>query len=309
MSVAIDYVTVSNLIIDDIVFPDGRTFMNTLGGAGTHALVGMRVWNAHLGYCAAVGADLSANHRRALSNFGVDINGLIVREGISQARAWQLFEPDERRIEIFRTDLDEFRRGKVRMEEIPDSYRRARGFHLQWGTVPELIELSAALKGANRDIALALEPNIDVHAGNIDLYPEILPHLALFSPDLGEAEAMTGYQDPAGIFDTLFSWGAKLVALRMGANGSIVRGPSTEGWRLPAVPASIVDVTGAGNSYVGGFLTGMGDGLTALEAGLRGAVSASFALEQFGLPAWRVPPEDAIQQRLAWARDRVEIYR
>src|SRR5436309_10680967 len=34
-----EYVTFSNLIIDDIVLSDGRSFMNTLGGAGTHALV------------------------------------------------------------------------------------------------------------------------------------------------------------------------------------------------------------------------------------------------------------------------------
>jgi sugar/nucleoside kinase (ribokinase family) len=283
--------------------------MNTLGGAGTHALVGMRIWNPHLGYCAAVGADLSPSHRRELSEFGVDLDGLVLRDGLVQARAWQLFEPDERRIEIFRTDLDEFRRGKVQVAEIPESYKQARGFHLQWGTVPELIELIAVLKAANPGVALALEPNIDVHAGNIELYPEIMPHLALFSPDLGEGQAMTGHQEPDGIFDTLFSWGANLVALRMGAYGSIIRGPSAGSWRLPAVPVSIVDVTGAGNSYVGGFLTGLGDGLSAPEAALRGAVSASFALEQFGLPAWRVPPTDIVEQRLAWARDRTEMYR
>ena len=37
-----DYVAYSGLIIDDIVLPDGRTFFNTLGGSGTHALIGMR---------------------------------------------------------------------------------------------------------------------------------------------------------------------------------------------------------------------------------------------------------------------------
>ncbi len=308
MSSVVEYVTVSNLIIDDIVFSDGRTFMNTLGGAGTHALIGMRVWNPHLGYCAAVGADLFPGHRQALAEFGVDVEGLVLREGAAQARAWQLFEPDERRIEIFRTDLDEFRRGKVRISEIPGTYRRARGFHLQWGTMSELIELTAQLRAGNPEVVLALEPNVELHAGEIELCPELLPHLALISPDLGEAQALTGCEEPDDIFDTFFSWGANLVALRMGASGSIIRGPSAEGWRLPAVPASIVDFTGAGNSYVGGLLTGLGDGLPAPEAGLRGAVSASFALEQFGLPVWRVPPASVVEQRLAWARDRVEVY-
>ena len=72
------------------------------------------------------------------------------------------------------------------------------------------------------------------------------------------------------------------------------------------MPTTIVDVTGAGNSYCGGFLTGLGDGLTPLEASLRGAVSASFALEQFGLPDWESAPVSEVKRRLAWARERVE---
>ena len=44
-----DYVAYSGLIIDDIVLPDGRTYFNTLGGSGTHALVGMRIWSDRLG--------------------------------------------------------------------------------------------------------------------------------------------------------------------------------------------------------------------------------------------------------------------
>ena len=63
---------------------------------------------------------------------------------------------------------------------------------------------------------------------------------------------------------------------------------------LPAVPTTIVDVTGAGNSFCGGFMTGLGDDLSPLEAGLRAAVSASFALEQIGLPQWdRIPFAEA----------------
>ena len=101
----IHYVSYSNLIIDDIVFPDGQTYMNTLGGAGMHALVGMRVWSDQLGYAAAIGPDLDEKHRRSLERFGVDMNGLVQRDGYQTARAWQVFEPDERRIEDFRTSM------------------------------------------------------------------------------------------------------------------------------------------------------------------------------------------------------------
>src|SRR5262245_9984445 len=87
-----EYVTFSNLIIDDIVLSDGRSFMNTLGGAGTHALIGMRPWSERLGMLASIGADFDLQHRVLLEALGVDLRGLIEREGYQTARAWQLFE-------------------------------------------------------------------------------------------------------------------------------------------------------------------------------------------------------------------------
>jgi sugar/nucleoside kinase (ribokinase family) len=305
----VDYITFSNLIIDDIVFPDGRTFMNILGGAGLHALVGMRVWNAHLGYAAAVGPDLDPTHRKTLDKFGVDLLGLVLRDNFRTARAWQLFEPDERRIEIFRTSLTEFNQFKVRADELPASYHQARGFHLQWGTLPELGELIRLLREAKPDITLVLEPTTENLEEPAAAYQKVLPYLDLFSPDMGEAEMITGRSEPEAMCEALFSWGVPLVALRMGERGSLVKTPNGESWRIPAVPpTTLVDVTGAGNSYCGGFLTGLGDGLTPLEASLRAAVSASFALEQFGLPDWQSgPSSEEVLRRMAWAKERVEV--
>lgn len=304
----VDYVTFSNLIIDDIVFPDGRTFMNTLGGAGFHALIGMRVWNAHLGYAAAVGRDLDPKHRATLKRFGVDLRGLVLRNGYQTARAWQVFEPDERRIEVFRTSLEDFERYKIVKEDLPEVYRQARGFHLQWGTLAELEDLVLSLRDTNPGLVLVLEPTTENITESSSGFQRVLPHLSLFSPDLGEAEMIAGRTKPEEIFDTLFEWGVPLVALRMGERGSLVKKNTGEGWRLPAVPAPIVDVTGAGNSYCGGFLTGLGDGLSPLEASLRAAVSASFALQQFGLPDWQGSPINEANRRLAWARQRVEPF-
>lgn len=304
---SVDYVSFSNLIIDDIVFPDGRTFMNTLGGAGMHALVGMRVWNNRLGYMAAVGPDLDPIHREALARFGVNAAGLVLRENHRTARAWQLFEPDERRIEIFRTALDEFNRIKVKPEELPADYHQARGYHLQWGTLAELETLIRLLREIKPDVTLVLEPTTENLEELAVAYQRVLPQLDLFSPDLGEAETITGQSDPEVMFQTLFSWGAPLVAIRMGDRGSVVQKATGESWQVPAIPATLVDVTGAGNSYCGGFLTGLGDGLSPFESSLRAAVSASFALEQFGLPDWRSAPKAEAAQRIAWLRERVEV--
>lgn len=303
-----DYLTFSNIIIDDIVLSDGRTFMGTLGGAGTHALIGMRVWSDRLGFVATIGPDFEPAYWEQLDRLGLDRRGIVTRPGYQTARAWQLFEPDERRIEIMRTDLADFFKFTPYFADMPPDYAQARGIHLQWGeTFEELIELLDQLRAANPKVCLVWEPTLEHLNRGADAFGAILRRLDLLSPDLGEARTLTGRDDPLEMADTLLAWGAPCVAIRMGANGSLVRAAGEPGWRIPAVPpAALVDVTGAGNAYCGGFLVGLGEGLETREAALRGTVSASFAIEQFGVPHFEAATFAEAERRLAWARARVE---
>jgi sugar/nucleoside kinase (ribokinase family) len=302
----IDYITFSNLIIDDIVFPDGRSSMNVIGGSGLHALVGMRVWSDNIGYAASVGADLDQKHLDGLARFGVDVSGLVMRDGYSTARAWQIFEEDDKRIEIFRTDPEDFDKCKVTEADLPASYRDVKGIHIQWGSLTETEALVRGLRANNPQVKLVLEATSDNTQEVQAKLRRILPHVTLFAPDREEASALTGKSEPEAICEELLAWGAPLVAIRMGAKGSMVKASGGEGWVLPAVPTNIIDVTGAGNSYCGGFVTGLGDGLPPREAALRGVVSASFALEQLGLPTWEEMPTIEAERRLKWARERVK---
>jgi len=54
------YYTSWGIIIDDIVFPTGRTTMGVLGGGGMYAVAGMRIWSADVGILSNVGADFDA---------------------------------------------------------------------------------------------------------------------------------------------------------------------------------------------------------------------------------------------------------
>jgi cytidine kinase len=301
-----EYVSFSNLIIDDIVLSDGRSFMNTLGGAGTHALVGMRVWSDRLGFIATVGPDFDPQHRSLLEALGVDLRGLIEREGYRTARAWQLFEPDERRIEVFRTSEEDFERAKPQFVDIPADYLAARGFHIQTGTLAELADLVTRLRAANPQVCLAWEPAPTQLMGPPADVQAVLGQVDLFSPDLGEGQMLTGEQAPERILDRLVSWGGRLVALRMGAQGSLVATADGARYRVPALPVTIVDVTGAGNAYCGGFLVGIGSGLGVAESAARAAVSASFALEQLGVPLFTAEKCVEAERRLAWAQARIE---
>jgi sugar/nucleoside kinase (ribokinase family) len=300
-----DYVAYSGLIVDDIVLPDGRTHFNTLGGSGTHALIGMRIWSDRLGYFAAVGSDFCRDHRALLERLGVDLCGLIERDGYPTARAWQLFETEARRVEVFRTDIEDFYRQKVQFEEMPPDYLEAGGYHLHFGTLVETAELAEKLRAVNPTACLVWEPTQLEITGTGDEFHAVLSQVDLVSPDLGEARQMTGQSTAEGMAETLLGWGVPVVGLRMGARGSLVATAGGEVYTVPAVPTTVVDTTGAGDAYCGGFLVALGSGMDAAEAGARAAVSASFAIEQFGVPTFDEQTQIEAHRRLTWARERI----
>jgi ribokinase len=300
-----DFIACSGLIIDDIVLPDGRTHFNTLGGSATHGIAGMRVWTESLGYFAAVGDDLDPTHRDLLERIGVDLRGLIVRAGHRTPRAWQLFEPDERRIEVFRTDVDDFYQMEPSLAELPADYLEARGFHLCHGTTAEMTETARHVRARNPNVCIAWEPTpLQVSATEEEMRAA-LAEVDFISPDLAEAREMTGRATEEDAIATLLDWGARLIALRLGARGSRVIMPNGPAIEVPAVPATVIDTTGGGDAYCGGFLVALADRHGPGEAGARAAVSASFAIEQFGIPTFGAEPRQEAERRLAWARERI----
>lgn len=104
------------------------------------------------------------------------------------------------------------------------------------------------------------------------------------------------------------------IVVRCGKDGCLVANQHQSKW-LPAFhqsPEKVVDPTGGGNGFLGGLAIGLVRGGMLEEAAARGSVSASFAIEQVGMPVlahdtngetWNgVRVEDRVfefQQRLA----------
>jgi sugar/nucleoside kinase (ribokinase family) len=281
------FVSLSNIIIDDIVLHDGRTFMGVLGGAGIHALSGMRLWTkAELGLVASVGDDFERAHCQKFEQMGVSFEGIFFRKNQPTTRAWQIIEVDERRIEIMRADEIALPGYQPAIEEIPQSFLSARGYHLhlddQLEMFPRLLDY---LRENNPAATVLWEPTAPASKYDSAYLKKLLSLVSIFSPNLVEARLITGLSEEKEMIRYLFEHGAQCVALRMGSQGSCVYADADQGVKIPAIAKKVVDVTGAGNAYCGGFLVAIVQGLSLEEAGLRGAVSGSFEIEQFGVPA------------------------
>src|SRR5262249_40555465 len=74
-----------------------------------------------------------------------------------------------------------------------------------------------------------------------------------------------------------------LIVVKCGADGAIAhRAGSADYIRVPSAADSFVDATGAGDSFCGGALVGLARSGDAVDALLRGSVSASFAVAGLG---------------------------
>jgi sugar/nucleoside kinase (ribokinase family) len=95
------------IIIDDIVFPDGRTSMACLGGGGPQTAFGALLWlpnKERVGLASGVGEDFPASCTEWLETAGVDTSGLVLWPHPT-LRAWQILEEDGRRAEVWMADL------------------------------------------------------------------------------------------------------------------------------------------------------------------------------------------------------------
>jgi ribokinase len=102
----------------------------------------------------------------------------------------------------------------------------------------------------------------------------------------------------------LLDHGARAVVVKIGAYGSLVVGPGREVTHVPAYPAAVVDPTGAGDSFCGGFLVGLQETGDLVQAALYGTVAASFVVEaEHAIPVLGITREQAAA-RLAMVQDR-----
>lgn len=269
------------IIIDDIVFPDGRTAMGVLGGGGLYAAIGMRLWSRDVVLISAVGQDFEIN---SLEPFGLNGSGILVTD-LPTPRAWQLFEEDGRRTQIFRVPDEVWYEQLVlppSAKTIPPALQAA---HFIGRGDPNEEKWVLALKEAG--VRLSAEPIVDesMTADEGASLKRCLKHFELFSPGDSEIKVLVGHLPVKEQLRALAAYGPRVVALRQGPAGSIVyHKEADQFWRVPAAKANVVDVTGAGNAYCGGLLTGWIETGDARQAAAQASVSAAMSIEQVGPP-------------------------
>lgn len=132
------------------------------------------------------------------------------------------------------------------------------------------------LKIAKRkNITTVLDVCWDAKGRWLSLIKNSLPYIDYFMPSYDEARMISGLVNPSDIADFFINQGVKACVIKLGKKGCLVRTKNEE-HMIPAYNVKAVDATGAGDSFVAGFLTGLVKGWDLKRCGTFGnAVGAS----------------------------------
>jgi sugar/nucleoside kinase (ribokinase family) len=291
-------VSIANIFIDDIVTWQEEIHLAVTGGAGLHALAGCRVWHSSLGIIASAGEDVRP-FLDELHAMGIDTAGIACDQP-KTVRAWQVIQPDDVRVEVMRDPDIPITQAVPDFERLPAAYRQADGYHILWnGTDEQLLVTLRELRRLNPSTVIVLEPSPQDCLKPRGFFESLFPFLDGFSPSLSEARTILKMEEADAIIREFLDMGCRAIALRMGEQGSLAGDQRGQLYRVPAAEARLVDVTGAGNAYVGGWLCGLTAHKPMVEALAMASVSASFEIEQFGLCHFNAEKSSLRDSRLA----------
>jgi len=269
-----DLVVLGNLLVDDVVLPDGRTRMGEPGGAVLYAALGAALWGIRVGVVSVLGDDYPRPPLETLAARGVDLEGARPLGGPG-LRTWLLYE-DRRRQVVHRLDRPSHREVSPGPAEIPRAWAAARCFHLAPMPMDVQQSLVTAL-GAQREGILSLDPYLLLRPDTLEVWRALLPAVDVFFVSEDEDElGEPAVQDLAGERTRFVLW-------KRGARGGRLwdaRARRPLDWTARA--DVVRDPTGAGDAFAGGFLAGLLLGDAPARALERGVVSASFAIADLG---------------------------
>jgi sugar/nucleoside kinase (ribokinase family) len=294
-----ELVTIGWLTIDDIILGD-VVRRDVLGGGALYSAVGAHVWNGSAGIHSVTGRRHLDLVRGDIEERGLDSRGIGTIEG-NGLQLWLLHENDRDKQQVPKLSSSTAAEMDAGRGPLPACYEGARGFHI----APQGPE--SALANAAQLSALPSRPvvTMDLLADDYvdaSLYRNLgfLKWLSAFLPS--EAEIMRIWRP-----EDIEGWARQQalahgcpIAVKLGEQGSLVCAPDRRQiFRIPVFPASVVDTTGAGDSYCGGFLAGLAQGRPPDICAAMGTVAASYVVEACGALNTAMPDDAERDARLA----------
>lgn len=277
-----DIVTVGHFAIDTISSPKITPARTTLGGSPTYVSVAAAKLGADVSVVSKVGRDFPNQYLDWLQSNHVDLAGLKqTTSGVTTKFVLQYQHDWKRKLQLKTLGPP------IRVNDIPDSLQ-AQALHV----APIANELSTNVIQKLRKLTkiLSLDPQGFTRdfdgRGNMRLkhWEErtVLELIDVYKSSQDEIRMITGITDIKRAARRIQNYGAKIVIVTRGPHGSALLFENVS-YNLPACsPQVLIDPTGAGDVYIGGFLAEYVDEKDPRWCACVGAAAASFVVEGIG---------------------------
>jgi sugar/nucleoside kinase (ribokinase family)/fructoselysine-6-P-deglycase FrlB-like protein len=275
-------IIVGNLTIDDVIQPDGSSQMGTLGGNSVHACAAALTWVGGVGIVARCGTDFPAAAIGRLREAGADTGGVRPIDGPT-VRNWVIYEADGSRNWVYRTPPGRSAEVAPQPGDIPAAWLgRTPAPVVHVAAMP--LAAATAIVRSVRDRARGAAITLDTHEGwrRGTGVLDAARLVDVFLPSREELAELVGHDDPPRAAGELTAAGVKCVVVKMGGDGALVARPGMPLAHAPASQVAVVDPTGAGDSFCGGFAAGLALGEDVVGAARRGCATAAAAIGAAG---------------------------
>jgi sugar/nucleoside kinase (ribokinase family) len=314
--------------VDYLITHEGKAHSGLIGGNAVYAAVGAALWHDDIALWGRVGQNYPHAWLTNLAQFGIQLDGIKEIHGEHDHRTFYAYTPEGVRDDTQpqmhfdridrplppellgyvhstpgQDDPDLYEPLALRPGDWPERYGEAAGVHLG----PLSLRTHTLLPPFLRQRGIKY---VTVDPGERYMIPELLPYVQqvlsqvdVFLPSDMEVRSLFG--DDVGIeiaARQLAQWGPEIVIVKCGAEGIVIhektanKSTQIRPWH-DSGDERVVDVTGAGDSFCGGFLVGLANSGDYIFAARQGIVSSSLVIEGYGATYALTRPREVVLER------------
>ncbi len=225
------------------------------GGCALNCAVVLDRLGAEVGLFGLVGADPQGRFLLdQIGGTGIRAAGVKVCSDTPTTTAIIVVGEDgERTILYAKGSMERFSLSDIHLEELAEWDL----WHIPGVSKLDSFDLRALLiQGRRMGKILTLDTDFDTSGHWYETVAPYLEHLDFFLPSEGEARAISGKSEPGEMAEFFLSKGVRNVVIKLGAKGASYRTRDHAG-HVPGFSVPCRDATGAGDSFVAGFLLGL----------------------------------------------------
>jgi sugar/nucleoside kinase (ribokinase family) len=287
-----DIVSAGHFAVDSILLPDRNTPFIVLGGSVAYVSFAARRLDATVSVVSKVGRDFPKAYLRWLEQEGVNLSG-IVKVGTAQTTRFELKYSDNLSNRKLRLKS---KAPPITVDDLPKSLK-AKTIHIASIAGEVTYEVAKKLRSCAQ--WLSFDPQGLVRSfdekGNVTrgslTDKRVLELIDIYKSSSDEIKAVTGMSTQKSAIKTVHDYGVGTVIVTLGMKGVVLSVEETV-YKIPAYKSKeVVDPTGAGDVFIGGFLAEYIRGENLLWCACVGSAAASLVIEAVGPTFFGGKPE------------------